>query len=212
MTGTPHRIAHRLGMVLLAAAALAVAGCHGNKTVDLGYKLKGAELTKRDVRKILHQGVKKAKQQKSLVRVGDDGKKAHTRMHIFVMAPDGEVLGRRSMNDAWPGSVDIARAKAFTATAFSSDENALTSRSIGALSQPGGPLWQIGNSNRAHGIIEFPGGVPLYKNGQLVGAVGVSGDGVKQDENVAQAASQGYRPPKRIRIDKVTGGDVPYTK
>ncbi len=95
--------------------------------------------------------------------------------------------------------------------AFSSDENALTSRSIGALSQPGGPLWNIGNSNRANGIIEFPGGMPLYRDGKLIGAIGVSGDGVEQDENVAEAGALGFEPINAIRIDTVTKGGVAYT-
>jgi uncharacterized protein GlcG (DUF336 family) len=116
------------------------------------------------------------------------------------------------MPDAWQGSINIAKAKAFTSAAFSSDENALTTRTIGALTQPGGPLWNIGNSNRQDGIIEFPGGVPLYKGGKLMGAIGVSGDGVEQDENVAAAGSKGFEAPKAIRVDTVTNGGVPFTK
>ena len=121
------------------------------------------------------------------------------------------------MPDAWTGSIDIAKAKAYTAAAFSSNQNALTTRDIGVLSQPGGPLWHIGNSNdpktpgriNERGIIEFPGGVPLYKNGELVGGIGVSGDGVVQDEDVAEAGSCGFLPPAAIRSDTVAG--LPYT-
>jgi len=133
-------------------------------------------------------------------------------MHIIVVDRAGRVAGQRSMTDAWLGSINIARAKAFTAAAFSSDENALTTRAIGVLSQPGGPLWQIGNSNRSDGVIEFPGGVPLYKDGRLVGGIGVSGDGVDQDERVAVKGAAGYEPPKAIRVDQVTGNRVPYTR
>jgi len=32
----------------------------------------------------------------------------------------------------------------------------------------------------------------LYRDGKLIGAVGVSGDGVEQDETVALAAAKGY--------------------
>jgi uncharacterized protein GlcG (DUF336 family) len=81
------------------------------------------------------------------------------------------------------------------------------------LSQPGGPLWQIGNGRgTAPGVIEFPGGLPLYKGGQLVGAIGVSGDGVEQDENVAEAGARGFEPPDVIRIDRATGNEVAYTR
>ncbi|HEY3284344.1 MAG TPA: heme-binding protein [Armatimonadota bacterium] len=130
-----------------------------------------------------------------------------TKMHIAVVDRDGQLLAVRSMPDAWVGSFDIAIAKARTAAFFSSDQNALTSRVIGNLSQPGQPLWGIGNSNQIgisggpefrNGIITFPGGVPLYKSGRLVGGVGVSGDGVDQDEHVAFGGAAGFEPPAGI--------------
>jgi len=134
-----------------------------------------------------------------------------TKMHIAVVDRDGKLREVRSMPDAWVGSIDIAIAKARTAAFFSSDENALTSRIIGVLSQAhgaggvggAGPLWGIGNSNQIgitgsqeyrNGLITFPGGVPLYKGGSLVGGVGVSGDGVDQDETVAFAGAAGFGP------------------
>ena len=64
-------------------------------------------------------------------------------------------------------------------------------------------LWGIGNSNQIgisgsaefrHGIITFPGGVPLYKNGQSVGGLGMNGDGVYQDETVAFGGAVVSRP------------------
>lgn len=165
-----------------------------------------------DVTKVLNQAEAQAKKEPSLLRVNAQGEKQPTKMHIVVVDRTGRIVGQRSMADAWTGSIYIARSKAYTALAFSSNENALTSRTIGALSQPGGPLWQIGNSNRQEGLIEFPGGIPLYKDGKLVGAVGVSGDGVEEDENVAEAGTKGFEAPKAIRVDTVTKGGVPYTK
>jgi uncharacterized protein GlcG (DUF336 family) len=134
-----------------------------------------------------------------------------TRMQLAIVDRDGRLLGSRSMPDAWVGSIDIAIAKARTAAFFSSDENALTSRTIGVLSQAhnpngtggAGPLWGIGDSNQPgitggpqlrNGIITFPGGVPLYKDGRLVGGIGVSGDGVDQDEFVAFGGATGFGP------------------
>jgi uncharacterized protein GlcG (DUF336 family) len=166
-----------------------------------------------DIQKVLDQAEAQAKKEPSLLRVNAQGQKQPTRMHIVVVDRGGRVVGQRSMPDAWLGSIAIAKAKAFTANAFSSDENALTTRTLGPLTQPGGPLWNIGNSNGADGgLIEFPGGVPLYKDGKLIGAVGVSGDGVEEDENVAEAGAKGYEAPKAIRVDTVTNGGVPYTK
>jgi uncharacterized protein GlcG (DUF336 family) len=166
-----------------------------------------------DVEKVLAQAEAQAKKEPSLLRVSADGKKQPTRMHIVVVDRGGRVVGQRSMADAWVGSISIARAKAYTALAFSSDENALTTRSLTPLTQPGGPLWNIGNSNVVEGgLIEFPGGMPLYKDGKLVGGIGVSGDGVEEDENVAEAGTKGFEAPKAIRVDTVTNNGVPYTK
>jgi uncharacterized protein GlcG (DUF336 family) len=60
----------------------------------------------------------------------------------------------------------------------------------------------------------FAGSVPLYKNGQLVGGVGVSGDGIDQDDNVAFGASQGFEAPEAIRSDQVVVREarLPFVK
>ena len=198
---------------LLAAALITFTGCK-SQGVDLGYEA-GEPLTDAEVASILANAEAQAAVEPSLLRVNGEGEQQPTRMHIVVVDREGNVIGRTSMDDAWGGSVAIAKSKAYTAVAFSSDENALTTRSLGPLTQPGGPLWNIGNSNATGGnpgLIEFPGGVPLYKDGVLVGAIGVSGDGVEQDENVADGGAKGYEPPKAIRIDTVTDGGVPYTQ
>ncbi len=201
--------------VLCAAVmfGLMLAGCNTTGgPVSLGYDVfSDPQLTDVDVEMILNQAQAAAKRETSLLRVNAAGTPQTCRMHIIVVDRFGAIIGRRSMPDAWAGSVSIAEAKAFTAVAFSSDENALTSRSIGVLTQPGGALWNIGNSNRDHGIIEFPGGVPLYRDGRLIGAIGVSGDGVEQDEDVAEAGALGFEPIEAIRIDTVTQGGVAYT-
>ena len=46
-----------------------------------------------------------------------------------------------------------------------------------------------------NGITIFPGGIPLWKDGRLAGAIGVSGDGVDQDDLIAAAGSAGLRDP-----------------
>jgi uncharacterized protein GlcG (DUF336 family) len=199
---------------LLAAALLTFTGCTASQGVDLGYEV-GEGLTPDEVQGILYLAEAAAAKEPSLLRVNSSGEQQMTHMHIVVVDRFGDVIGRTSMDDAWGGSVAIAKAKAYSAVAFSSDENALTTRSLGPLTQPGGPLWNIGNTNATGGnpgLIEFPGGVPLYKDGVLVGAIGVSGDGVEQDENVAEAGTVGYEAPKAIRIDTVTDGGVPYTQ
>jgi uncharacterized protein GlcG (DUF336 family) len=163
-----------------------------------------------DLQQIIMHGVETANNTISPLRSSASVQRS-TKMVIAVVARDGKLLKVYAMPDAWVGSIDIAIAKARTAAFFSSNENALTSRIIGVLSQAhnpdgtggAGPLWGIGNSNQIgitgsgefrNGIITFPGGVPLYRGNVLIGGVGVSGDGVDQDEHVAFGAAAGFEP------------------
>ncbi len=118
-----------------------------------------------------------------------------TRMNIAVLDTGGNLKAFLRMDGAWLGSIDIAIRKAKTARFFD-----MPTGDIGGLSQPGGPLYGIEHSNE--GLITFPGGVPVYSNpgglidcesggGVLLGGVGVSGDGVEQDEDGAEGAIQG---------------------
>lgn len=68
--------------------------------------------------------------------------------------------------------------------------------------------------NRGNGVTIFPGGIPLYKNGQLAGAIGISGDGVDQDDLIAAAGARGFEPAANIRCDQVSyrGVRLPYVK
>ena len=72
---------------------------------------------------------------------------------------------------------------------------------------------QTANPNR-NGVVFFPGSLPLYKNGVLVGGLGVSGDGVDQDDYVTNAGAQGFAAPDQIRADQVIVRSVrlPYLK
>ena len=65
-----------------------------------------------------------------------------------------------------------------------------------------------------NGIQIFPGSVPLYKNGVLVGGIGISGDGVDQDDLIAAAGANSFSPPPEIRADQifVRGVRLPFLK
>lgn len=66
-----------------------------------------------------------------------------------------------------------------------------------------------------NGIVFFPGSTPIYKEGKLIGGLGVSGDGVDQDDVVTFIASQGFFPPDQIvRADETAVRNVrlPYVK
>jgi len=72
---------------------------------------------------------------------------------------------------------------------------------------------QAANPNQ-NGIVFFPGSLALYKNGTLVGGLGISGDGVDQDDFVAAGGAAGFEAPAGIRADQVMlrGVRLPYLK
>jgi uncharacterized protein GlcG (DUF336 family) len=78
------------------------------------------------------------------------------------------------------------------------------------------PCTQGSQPANAHqnGVVFFPGSLPLYKNGVLVGGLGVSGDGVDQDDFVTNAGAKGFEAPTAIRADQVEidGVRLPYQK
>ena len=74
---------------------------------------------------------------------------------------------------------------------------------------------QTGAANdKKSGIVFFPGSAPLYRNGTLVGGLGISGDGVDQDDFVTNGGTKGFEAPAAIRADQVIVRNVrlPYFK
>jgi uncharacterized protein GlcG (DUF336 family) len=69
------------------------------------------------------------------------------------------------------------------------------------------------NKNQS-GIVFFPGSTPLYRSGQMIGGLGVSGDGVEQDDFVTAGGAQGFEAPPGLRADQVfiRGVRLPYWK
>ena len=156
-----------------------------------------------------HEGVAHVN---SSLRTGDPQPKVAMQIVIMPRAKPSEFIGLWDVGAAEDdssllGSRDIARAKAFTALGFSSNQNALSSRGIGFLE--GVALPGIHNTNRQTnaGVVLFGGGLPLFKNGKLVGAVGVSGDGVVEDEKVALACATTFEPPPEL-----LEGGVPFVE
>jgi uncharacterized protein GlcG (DUF336 family) len=70
------------------------------------------------------------------------------------------------------------------------------------------------NPNLPNGITIFPGGFPLYRDGVLIGAVGVSGDGIDQDDIVGSSGAAVFPAPAEIRADRMEHRDarLPYAK
>ena len=106
------------------------------------------------------------------------------KMNIAVVDAGANLKAFVRMDGAWLGSIDIALKKAKTARFFD-----MNSGEIGALSQPGGALYNIEHSNG--GLITFPGGIPIKNtSGEIIGAVGVSGSTVEDDHATAQAGTR----------------------
>jgi uncharacterized protein GlcG (DUF336 family) len=103
-------------------------------------------------------------------------------MNIAVVDTGANLVAFMRMDGAWLGSIDIAINKAFTAKAFD-----ISTRELGRNSQPGNQFFGIHVSNHGRVMI-FAGGLPIKMNGQIAGAVGVSGGSGEQDQAVAEAA------------------------
>ena len=102
-------------------------------------------------------------------------------MNIAVVDAGGNLTAFAKMDNAWLGSIDIAQSKAFSARAFD-----MATKDLGAESQTGKSLFGINASNQGK-IIIFAGGIPLRQGDRVVGAIGVSGGSVEQDQEVAEA-------------------------
>ncbi len=104
-------------------------------------------------------------------------------MNIAIVDEGGNLLAFERMENAWRGSIDISINKAFTSRAFD-----ITTKDLGNNSQPGQQFFGIHASNGGR-IMIFAGGIPLKKDGKVVGAVGISGGSGEQDHAVAEAAA-----------------------
>ncbi len=68
--------------------------------------------------------------------------------------------------------------------------------------------------NLPNGVTIFPGGFPLYRNGVLIGAIGISGDGVDQDDIVGASGTHDFLSPSSLSADQFTfkGARLPFAK
>jgi len=107
-------------------------------------------------------------------------------MNIAVVDEGNNLVAFQRMDGAWLGSIDIAQGKAYTARAFN-----MSTKDLAPLCQPGNSLFGIHASNDGR-LIVFPGGIPLEHDGNVVGAIGVSGGAVEQDHVVAQAGADAF--------------------
>ena len=131
------------------------------------------------------------------------------RMWASIVDRQGQVCATAASTDdpasTWPGSQAIAKAKAYTANAYSADDSPLSTARLYTLTQPGHSLWGVGEPNAFNpdclvlpgdaektnnklcgGSVPFGGGVPLYRGKTRVGGLGVSGDTACADHEIAK--------------------------
>jgi uncharacterized protein GlcG (DUF336 family) len=130
-------------------------------------------VTLNDARRVIDAAEKKARE------IGQP-------MNIAVADAGGNLVAHVRMDNAWIGSIDISIKKAFTARAFD-----IATKDLATQSQSGGQFFGIHASNDGRVMI-FAGGVPLKRDGKVVGAVGVSGGSGEQDHAVAMAGAEAF--------------------
>ncbi len=124
-----------------------------------------------------------AQSQKILTAAVKKAEEIKVPMNIAIVDAGGNLKAFYRQEDAFIGSIDISIKKAVTARYFN-----MSTRALGAASQVGKSLYGIEVSN--HGLIVFAGGVLLVdENNVIIGAIGVSGGSVDEDESVAMAGA-----------------------
>ena len=108
--------------------------------------------------------------------------KANVPVVFSVVDRGGNTLLIQRMDEAFVSSCDISLNKAWSACSLKQGTHEITS-----AVQPGQSLYGLQLTNQQR-IIIFGGGLPVIFNEQVIGAVGVSGGTVEQDQLLAQCA------------------------
>lgn len=150
-----------------------------------GAAIRGRPITAAEAEAALAGAVRKAEELSVPVNIAVLDSGAHLKLFI-------------RMDEALLGSMDIALGKARTSVLFRAN-----SEDLYEYCKPGGTSFGLENSNG--GLVVFAGGRPLMRDSEPVGAVGVSGGSVAQDDAIARAAAaalaayatqDGRRPPR----------------
>ncbi len=113
-------------------------------------------------------------------KVEAEAKRMGLNVVIAIANPGARPVIVECMDDSYIASYDIAVGKAYTAASVKMPTTALKE-----LSQPNGPLYGIQFTNQNQ-IVIFGGGVTLERNGEIIGALGVSGGSEEQDIHLAE--------------------------
>jgi uncharacterized protein GlcG (DUF336 family) len=182
---------------------------------------------------IVQRGIATARKTRAVIRLPLN---SYARMVIAVTDVDGTILAIYRMPDATIFSIDVAVSKARNMAFYGNNLPGLpagtfvTARTIGfgaqplyppGIESPPGPWFStlfLANlatpCQNQTGITFFAGSTPLVRSGALVGGLGVSGDGIEQDDYVTYFAAGDLLPPRDKWADriKVNGARLPMFK
>ena len=108
-------------------------------------------------------------------KVEAEAKRIGVKAVVAVSDASGRPVAIHCTDGAFIGSFDVALNKTYTAVAFQ-----MSTAKLAELAAPGGSLYGIQHTNEGK-IVIFGGGEPLYVDGVMIGAIGVSGGTAEQD-------------------------------
>ena len=109
-------------------------------------------------------------------------REASVAISVAVVDQGGQLVAFERMDGADLVTVGLAQDKAWTALM-----NRMPTRDLGPLVQPGADFYGYETVGRGRTIV-FAGGMPIERDGVLVGGLGVSGGSVQQDQAIVDAA------------------------
>lgn len=122
---------------------------------------------------------------RKIIRAGERKAKEMNIAAVFaVVNPEGNLIIEERMDNAILVSIEVAYKKAYTAAALKLNTEDLT-----ALVQPGAMFYGLQSDPK---YIVFGGGMLLKVNGNIVGAVGVSGGSAQEDMEIAKACVKAF--------------------
>lgn len=115
--------------------------------------------------------------QAALAKAGEIGSPSS----VAIVDAGRELVAFARQDDALLASIEISQAKAYTARSLD-----MATRDVAPLTQPGQPLYGLETTHQRP-LVSFAGGRPLRSDGEVVGAIGVAGGTVDQDDEIAIA-------------------------
>ena len=117
-----------------------------------------------------------------------EARSAELGVPVVIAAADagGNLMLLHRIEGALLASIEIAINKAWSAVAFQAP-----TATLGPLASGDGPLPGLADTNSGR-VVLFGGGVPVHVDGELAGAIGISGGTAEQDVDIATCALQDW--------------------